>query len=668
MKFFDLRARFSFVSAIVVLLASAAAGQDIRLSNELSKSFSKFEIVRIASSSTESLSGDGKRLRLKVDGKTLDLDITPNDLRGPTYRAENTGPAGNTRIESGSVNTFKGKVAGRADSEVRLTIDGSKTEGYFLFDGARFFIEPARKYSAMAAEGDSVVYKAEDSLVDNSFACEADTPTRIKMGDGMLGSMDNAVAAGPMRRFEIATEADFEYVNQLGGASAANAEILSILNMVEGTYSPELGLRIRVTFQHTWTVADPYAGSGANAILTNFLNHWNANYPTSAGYWRNAAHLFTAKSNALSQGLAYVGVICQNLNFSYGLSGYISWAPGKYLIPAHELGHNLGGQHVDAAQSCANSIMNAQLSGSTPMSFCSYSQNQMNTYIATSGGCMAQITDAKRFDFDGDNRADISVFRPSEGKWYVRKSGGGDSMVQFGLPGDVPVTADYDGDAKSDAVIFRNGVWWRLLSATNTVDSMNFGLAGDIPVPANFDTDGKADVAVFRPSSGQWFWIRSANWSVRSVSFGLNGDVPLPADFDGDSIADINVFRPSNGTWYRINSSNASVSATQWGLAGDQPLLADFDGDSKSDIAVWRPSTGEWYMIRSSDFGIRQYTFGLTGDVPAVGDFDGDGRSELSVYRPSNGTWYRVNSSNWQFVASQYGLTGDKPAPSYYVQ
>jgi len=480
-------------------------------------------------------------------------------------------------------------------------------------------------------------------------------------------SRESAREVEGLKKFDVATEADLEWVNTFGSPTAANEEILGILNMVEGTYIAELGLRIRVTYQHTWTTGDPYAsGTGASGILTNFRNHWNANYPTFQ-YPRSTAHLFTAKSNALSQGVAYIGVVCQNASASYGLSGYISWAPGKFLVPAHELGHNLGGQHAEAAQSCANTLMNAQLAGNTPMSFCSYSQTQINSYIATSGACLFPVT-SKRFDFDGDNRADLAVFRPSEGNWYVRRSNGGFAMLPFGLPGDKPVTADYDADGRSDAAVFRNGVWWRLKSGSNTVDAVEFGLPGDIPVPAHFDTDGKADVAVFRPSTGQWFWILSSTGAFSTASFGLSGDIPMPADFDGDQKADLNVFRPSNGTWHRINSSNGTYFGIQFGLDGDKPILGDFDGDGKSEIAVFRPSTSEWFMVRSWDQNLRYFAFGMPGDIPSTGDFDGDGKTDISVYRPSNGTWYRMNSFDWQFVAVQYGLPGDSPAPSYYLQ
>src|SRR5205823_1748555 len=46
-------------------------------------------------------------------------------------------------------------------------------------------------------------------------------------------------------------------------------------------------------------------------------------------------------------------------------------------------------------------------------------------------------------DFDGDGKADISVFRPSSGVWFIQRSSGGIIFPQFGQNGDKPVPAGY---------------------------------------------------------------------------------------------------------------------------------------------------------------------------------------------------------------------------------
>lgn len=54
------------------------------------------------------------------------------------------------------------------------------------------------------------------------------------------------------------------------------------------------------------------------------------------------------------------------------------------------------------------------------------------------------------FDFDGDGRADVSVFRPSNGNWYLSRSTAGFQSVQLGVSSDITAAADYDGDWKTD--------------------------------------------------------------------------------------------------------------------------------------------------------------------------------------------------------------------------
>src|SRR4029077_7336142 len=56
---------------------------------------------------------------------------------------------------------------------------------------------------------------------------------------------------------------------------------------------------------------------------------------------------------------------------------------------------------------------------------------------------------ASPVDFDGDARADVTVFRPSTGAWLSRTSStgyGSSTSVSWGLSTDVPVPGDYDGD------------------------------------------------------------------------------------------------------------------------------------------------------------------------------------------------------------------------------
>jgi minor extracellular serine protease Vpr len=282
----------------------------------------------------------------------------------------------------------------------------------------------------------------------------------------------------------------------------------------------------------------------------------------------------------------------------------------------------------------------------------------------------AQSLRKPMFDYDGDGRADLSVFRPSTGNWYLSRSSDNAFIgVQFGANGDLIAPADFDGDGKTDISVFRpsDGGWYRLNSSNNTFTPVQFGASGDLPAPGDFDGDLKADICVYRPSAGSWFRINSSNNQFIAAQFGVAEDKPLVGDFDGDGKSDLALFRPSNGTWYRINSSNDTFSPNQFGAPGDLPVAADYDGDGKTDLAVYRSSIGDWYIINSGNSSFTGLHFGATEDLPAPADYDGDGKSDLVVFRPSSGTWYLLRTTAG-FTGIQFGATGDIPAPNAFIR
>ena len=345
-------------------------------------------------------------------------------------------------------------------------------------------------------------------------------------------------------------------------------------------------------------------------------------------------------------------ILVGNSTCGYGCSDHASWNSKGY--PAsfpHEATLSTSNNKIHTAQ---DKLSESNNNADQALKFTKLALSYVGELAK--GGIYPQDAPKTRFDYDGDGKADISVFRPSEGVWFINQSLAGFTSVPFGQTGDLIIPADYDGDGKTDVGVFRQGLWHLLLSQSGYT-GISFGAAGDIPQPHDYDGDGWADLAVFRPSEGAWYLKRSLE-GFSSIQFGTINDTPIAADYDGDGKADIAVFRA--GVWH-ILRSNGGYTGVQFGAALDVPVSADFDGDLKSDLAVFR--NGSWYLLRSQQ-GFTGVQFGFNTDKPVPADYDGDGRADIAVFRQGN--WYILNSSNGSFRGEQFGTFNDKPTQYSY--
>jgi cytochrome c peroxidase len=283
----------------------------------------------------------------------------------------------------------------------------------------------------------------------------------------------------------------------------------------------------------------------------------------------------------------------------------------------------------------------------------------------------AMATRRTPFDFDGDQKSDIAIFRPNANAewWMVNSSNNSVFAAAFGLSSDAPVPADYTGDGKTDIAFYRpsTGMWFVLRSEDFSFYGFPFGNSIDVPAPADYDADGKADPAVFR--SGAWYILRSTDGDVASLSFGVAGDKPVPADYDGDGKADVGIYRPNGGTcgeWW-IMRSNAGLLAASFGFSTDKTVVGDWTGDGKADCAFFRPSNNTWYVLRSEDLSFFGFPFGVATDTPAPGDYDGDGKFDAAVFRQPGAQWF-INKSSGGATSLVFGAPGDQPVPGAYVR
>jgi CSLREA domain-containing protein len=275
-------------------------------------------------------------------------------------------------------------------------------------------------------------------------------------------------------------------------------------------------------------------------------------------------------------------------------------------------------------------------------------------------------------DYDGDGKADVAVYRPASGSWYIlRSAASGYTSYQWGVSTDIPVSGDFDGDGRADVAVYRpdEGNWFVLLSSTNYASfiSYQWGVSTDLPVARDYDGDGKTDIAIYRPATGMWYVLLSTTGSMTFASYqwGVSTDMPVPADYDGDGKTDIAFYRPAAGEWYVLLSSTNSTAynSYQWGVSTDVPVPGDYDGDGRTDIAAYRPATGTWYILLSTTNSATAVDYQWGGGIPVPGDYDGDGKTDITIYRLATGVWYvLLSSTNFTtYVAYQWGVSTDSP-------
>ena len=258
-------------------------------------------------------------------------------------------------------------------------------------------------------------------------------------------------------------------------------------------------------------------------------------------------------------------------------------------------------------------------------SFSPTSKSYTNVQANTTGQNYSASTCASCYDKDT-----VGVFRPSNGLLYLKNlnvTGYADVAINYGLPGDYPVTGDWDGNGTATIGVYRNGTFY--LRNSNTVGNadivFSFGLAGDQPVAGDWDGDGKDTVGIFR--KGVFYLTNSTNGTgpVISFSLGVSGDVAIAGDWTHKGYDSVGVFRPSNGNIYLKNSNTTGDAdiVFNYGISGDKPIAGDWNNDGIDTIGVLRSNT--FFLRNSNTAGPADLSFplGLPGDMPIAGNWDG---------------------------------------------
>lgn len=239
-------------------------------------------------------------------------------------------------------------------------------------------------------------------------------------------------------------------------------------------------------------------------------------------------------------------------------------------------------------------------------------------------------------------RADtIGVY--ADDTFYLRNSntsGPADIVTQYGDPSWRPVVGDWDGNGTTTLGLFMPDAGslgepgrscFALNNSLSGVDKdtlIFFGLTGDLPLAGDWDGDGVVTIGVYRPSDST-FYLRNSNTEGPAdfvISLVATGDTPLSGDWNGDGVDTIGIYNTTNRTFY-LRNSNASGPpdlAINFGQIGEWPIVGDWDGDGITTIGAYK-SKGSRFRLRNSntpgpeDLIISLDTIGL----PVIGNWDG---------------------------------------------
>jgi hypothetical protein len=174
-------------------------------------------------------------------------------------------------------------------------------------------------------------------------------------------------------------------------------------------------------------------------------------------------------------------------------------------------------------------------------------------------------------DWDGNGTMTVGIYEPDTGVWKLRNSNtkgtpdfntpGQSGFAYGGLPGDLPVVGDWDGNGTTTVgVVERVGTGGALAWKLRDSNSAGFPDAG------NFAYGGAAFGSFTVPGLG-------------SV-FGAAVVQPITGDWNGDKRTTVGVLEP-NGQWLLKNANTAGApdaGSFFFGEGQSRPLAADFAG------------------------------------------------------------------------------------------
>lgn len=294
--------------------------------------------------------GDAARLeRVRLPGLgEVGLELTRFDVMAPGGRfVVGHREIGDVPLEfdAGSVVLLRGAVAGLDHSHVFLSMYRGRLSGRIeLGPGRERFVVTSRAGSGRELGPGEALVLPDLSAGGSLPGCGVRAIDRTGLPAG-----GREVEPRPgLLEVEVAVETDYELFEQFGDLDAELAYILQLYGAVSDIFLRDAGTGIVLTFVRVWD--DPDDLFNEEDPLRIFRDYWNTEMEH---VHRDVAQFLSGRVNFWYGGVAWLSAVCGDNGYS--VSGYTLGyfadpdRPDVYnrdiIIPAHELGHNLGTGH-----------------------------------------------------------------------------------------------------------------------------------------------------------------------------------------------------------------------------------------------------------------------------------------------------------------------------------
>ena len=325
-----------------------------------------------------------------------DMEIEKNDLRSRSYRFL-TSHGTSWQAADDPVVTYRGKLAGKPDSDVRIT----SSNGFFkaqVKESAQtiYHIELIEN-----TESGSVVEVVQADPDEAIGECASGAEHHIHTHDKGKGQRDYVFAAMAPYEAEIAFVVDRVGFQQYDTLEELELELMTIMNYTDAYYAVhQLTYKLTEIYVIEDLQSQPWEeSSNAGQMLDNFTSWASGSTPLQH---HDVVTLWSGIDFGSTIGIAWVGSIGspyrQNVvNFPKGRERRNS------NVHAHELGHNWGSGHVNSG----GWMMSAFLSNANEEAL--WNQNTINAFPGYVASAMEHLDDVGTGDGGDGEMVEMEV-------------------------------------------------------------------------------------------------------------------------------------------------------------------------------------------------------------------------------------------------------------------